>query len=107
MITHNFTHYLKASSLVILTLFLIACDRHDYVTWKCSSSDPQEKDFSFILEGSKMTLVGTPYSFCGSYGANSFFDTPCPSTPTDSHIMFHQKNGALLINSKPYKCKSL
>ena len=105
--TNHLTHYLKAFSVCILTLFLLACDRNDCGTWKCKASNPYEKDFTFILNGSKMTLVGTEYSFCGSYGANSFFDSPCPSTPTDSHIVFHGKTGTLNLGNKPYKCNSL
>jgi hypothetical protein len=99
----NFT---KTSTVIVFALFLVACDRNDYVTWKCEPS-PSGKTFSFILEGSKMKLNNQLLSFCGSMGPNSYFDQPCPAQATDSKVNLNPKLGILLFENEQFQCNAL
>jgi hypothetical protein len=96
----------KTLTTCILTFFLIACDRQDYVTWKCTSN-PANSSLSFILDGSKMKINQKELSFCGSYGSNSFFDAPCPAQATEGRVKLNPKLGILLFEDSTYQCQPL
>lgn len=91
----------------ILTLFIGACDRHDYTTWKCVSKSATAHPFSFILDGSNLKMNEQLFSFCGSLGPNSFFDTTCPAESTNGSLRFNLKTGQLSLHGDVYECERL
>jgi hypothetical protein len=100
------THF-KTSILGILTLFLVACDRHDYVTWRCFAKESSDKKITFILDGSAMHINEQSLSFCGSLGPVSYFDAHCPSQVSEAAVNLHSKLGLLSLNKQEFQCSAL
>jgi hypothetical protein len=100
-------NYLKTIIFIIFTCLLVACDKHEYVTWKCVSNQNTSDKFTFILDGPALNLLEKHYSFCGSFGPNSYFDERCPAQATEAKLNLNPKSGIFKINEQQYQCKSL
>ena len=100
-------NYIKFAVSVIVTIFILGCDRQDYVTWKCQPSLPTEKSFSMIVLGAKLSIAKDSYLYCGSLGTYSYFDMNCPASTNQSNIAFEQKSGILIIKQKKFQCSAL
>lgn len=99
----------KLPLLILLSLFLLGCDRNDYVTWHCKvdSTNSEEKPLRMILEGSIMTVGKDQYNFCGSLGPISYFDLNCSGTAEKSAIAFSSKTGTWIKSNQTLSCVSL
>ncbi len=100
-------NYIKVLISVMCITLITACDRRDYVTWKCAPKDSGEQTISMIVDGSTLKLQSQNYVFCGSLGPLSYFDIACPPTPQKAKLVFDQKSGHLTLSSKPFQCKAL
>lgn len=97
---------LRLTLLTCLLLALSACERSDYTTWKCESTDHTEKK-SFILDRANLIIDNKQFNYCGSLGKMSYFDKQCLGHPGAESIKFTPETGQLLIDEKPYLCKVL
>jgi hypothetical protein len=95
--------------LLLLSMTLTACDRNDYVTWHCKvdPSNTNEKPLRIILEGSSMKVADQLYSYCGSLGAESYFDTHCSGNAEQSVISFAPKTGLWKKDGTTLNCMPL
>lgn len=100
-------NYIKVLISVMCITLITACDRRDYVTWKCAPKDSGEQTISMIVDGSTLKLQSQNYLFCGSLGPLSYFDIACPPAPQQAKLVFDQKSGYLTLSSKPFQCKAL
>lgn len=100
-------NYIKVLISVMCITLITACDRRDYVTWKCAPKDSGEQTISMIVDGSTLKLQSQNYLFCGSLGPLSYFDIACPPSPQQAKLVFDQKSGHLTLSSKPFQCKAL
>lgn len=100
-------NYIKVLISVMCLTLLTACDRRDYVTWKCAPQESSEKSITMIVDGSTLKLESQNYLFCGSLGPLSYFDIACPPAPQQAKLVFDQKSGYLTLSSKPFQCKAL
>ena len=94
-------NYIKIITILILLNLVTACDRRDYVTWKCQSPEGNDGGFSMILDGANLNMNSKNFLYCGSLGPF------CPSDIKESKINFEQKLGILVISQKKYQCKAL
>ena len=97
---------LKFVLLSCLLLALTACERSDYTTWRCESTDHSEKK-SFVLDRAKLIIDNKEYSYCGSLGKMSYFDYQCLGHAGAESIKFTPETGQLMLNEKTFYCKVL
>ena len=69
----------------VIYLGLSACGREVYTTWSCHSSS--ESKISMVLRKAQMEFKGVALDYCGSLGAQSYFDEKC-SGQTDQSKVF-------------------
>jgi hypothetical protein len=100
-------NYIKIITILILLNLVAACDRRDYVTWKCQSLEQNDSSFTMILDGANLNMNSKKFLYCGSLGDYSYFDENCPNDINESKINFEQKLGILVISQKKYQCKAL
>lgn len=60
-----------------------------------------------ILDGSTMKLPDQNYQYCGSLGADSYFDAQCNKETSESVIRFTPITGAWNKGSESLSCTSL
>jgi hypothetical protein len=100
-------NFIKIIIFLIPLLVLNACERRDYITWKCQATEKNMPDFSMILDGASLKIATQSFQYCGSIGPNSYFDETCPSNINDAKIHFEQKLGIFINAEKKYQCKAL
>ena len=66
----------KPALIICALLALSACERSDYTTWQCESTDSPLKT-KFILDKSKLIINDEEFKYCGSLGKTSYFDIDC------------------------------
>jgi hypothetical protein len=96
-----------AAYLGLLSIaLLIGCDRHDYSTWSCK--DQLGNKSSLILKKAQMQFQEKSFSYCGSLGVNSYFDSSCPPRIDDSVYLFVPSTGRMLKNgTQEFQCEAL
>ena len=90
---------------VALYLGLSACGREVYTTWSCDS--PSESKISMVLRKAQMEFKGAALDYCGSLGAQSYFDEKCSGQTDQSKTVFTPSSGLLLTKGQEYQCTAL
>lgn len=96
----------KITLLTSLLLLLSACERSDYTTWQCESTDHTQKE-QLTLDRSKMLVGKDTYNYCGSLGKLSYFDKQCLGVVGSESVKFTPESGQLIIRDKNFQCKVL
>ncbi len=100
----------KTTSIRILfcasvLLGISACERDSYTTWSCNSSE--EAKISLVLRKAQMEFKGGKLDYCGSLGAQSYFDQKCPAQIEQSNSVFTPSTGLLKSNGQEFQCTAL
>ena len=86
-------------------LILSGCERDTYTSWNCVN--PTEDKHAMVLKKAQMQFEGKNYRYCGSLGAQSYFDTACPSATQEASITFMPASGRLLVKERAFQCEAL
>lgn len=54
-----------------------------------------------------MEFKGAALDYCGSLGAQTYFDEKCSGQTDQSKTVFSPSSGALLINGQEFQCTAL
>ncbi|MBU3549396.1 MULTISPECIES: hypothetical protein [unclassified Polynucleobacter] len=60
-----------------------------------------------VLRKAQMEFKGVALDYCGSLGAQSYFDEKCSGQTDQSKTVFSPSSGALLINGQEFQCTAL
>lgn len=98
--------FAKTTLIMSISIALSACERTDYTTWQCESTDSPLKT-KFILNKSKLIIKNEEFMYCGSLGQISYFDIKCLGVAGSEKIQFNPNSGQLSIQGQRYDCKVL
>jgi hypothetical protein len=89
----------------LIYLGLSACGREAYTTWSCHSAS--ESKIPMVLRKAQMEFKGATLDYCGSLGAQSYFDEKCSGQTDQSKTVFTPSSGFLLTKDQEYQCTAL